>query len=60
MFIKPNNNKVTYNKIKMEDKGPPYDASRFAEIDLCLIKDKWNNYVVDVERNSKDDSPKQL
>ena len=48
-FQKTPSAKVTYKGMGIADKEQPFTPDRFAELDQCLINQKWRNSITNVE-----------
>ena len=47
-FDKPPKNKATYRKVGTQ-LGPPWTPDRYEEIDHCIVRNSWNNNIINIQ-----------
>ena len=48
-FEKAWDKKVTWKPPATQGFAPPWNPERFAELDICIVRDRWNNTVTNVQ-----------
>ena len=53
-FPKPDKGKATYKEMNLPVKDAPFTPARYAELDQCLVPQKWKNAITNVEAENKE------